>query len=361
MSHNLTQASSSGGGRMPAEWEPHHGTLLAWPDNAETWPGQLEAVQQVWIDMVDWLSRGEWVYLLVRDEVTRDAVRTRLEKHGARMDRIHLWLRPYHDSWMRDAGPIFVRRGSGSEASLLAHDFRFNNWGKKYPGWELDDTIAGWFAAQLGVEVLSHDFVLEGGSIEVNGRGTLLTTESCLLHPNRNPQCSRAQIEARLKEALGVDQVLWLGEGVAGDDTDGHIDDLTRFVAPDTIVTVVEKDPSDPNAATLQENLRRLGEARDPQGKPFRVIELPMPPALEGPLGRAPASYANFYIANVVVLVPVFQGPHDDAVLETLRPFFPGREVIGIDCRHVVGGLGAFHCVTQQIPATAALPAPADD
>lgn len=316
--------------RMPAEWEPHEATWLAWPCNEETWPRGLEPVRRAWVEMARALAPHEKVHLLVNDSSVAVPKIANVEVHVV----------PNNDAWMRDAGPIFVER----DGALLAHDFIFNTWGGKYGPWDLDDVIPQRAAEIVGCPVEIHDFVLEGGSIDVNGRGTLLTTRQCLLNKNRNPELSQAEIEERLRADLGATEIVWLDEGIAGDDTDGHIDDIARFVNETTIVAVVEKNEADENFPILQKNLSDLRATR------FDIVELPMPSRVEGPFGRSPASYANFYIANGVVLVPVFNDPRDEEALEILRPLFPGRNVIGIDCRAVVAGLGAIHCVTQQQP-----------
>jgi agmatine deiminase len=230
-------------------------------------------------------------------------------------------------------------------------DWGYNAWGGKYPPFDLDDVIPTRIAAELGLPVRNPGMILEGGSIDVNGAGTLLTTEQCLLNPNRNPSLSREEIETRLREWLGVRHILWLGDGIEGDDTDGHVDDLTRFVDPETVVTVIEPDPADANHRPLQDNLRRLRGMTDQDGRPLRIVELPMPPAMYQDGQRLPASYANFYIANGVVLLPGYDAPSDAAARAVLAPLFPGRRVEIVQCTDLVWGLGAIHCVTQQWPA----------
>jgi agmatine deiminase len=258
---------------------------------------------------------------------------------------------PTNDAWCRDHGAIFVtREGGAATERALALDFRFNAWGGKYPPFDLDDAIPGKMAAALGVPSYAVDMVLEGGSIDVNGRGALLTTEQCLLHPNRNPDLDRATIEQNLRDTLGVRQIIWLGDGIAGDDTDGHVDDLTRFVAENTVVTVVETNRSDENYAPLAENRERLNEVRLTGGRRLNVIELAMPKLLEFRGDRLPASYANFYIGNTAVLMPAFNDPADAPNRQVLARCFPGREVVAIDCTDLVLGLGTFHCLTQQVP-----------
>lgn len=338
------------GYRMPAEWAPHQATWLSWPHNPDTWPGALAAAERALAGAVAALSEGERVHVNVLDERHERHVAGLLAAAGASAGQLRLHRQPTNDAWCRDHGAIFVTR-PGADTPLLALDFGYNAWGGKYPPFDLDDAMPRHMAARLGVPYRTVDMILEGGSIEVNGAGTLLTTEQCLLNPNRNPRLSRADIERRLRENLGIDQVLWLGEGIVGDDTDGHIDDLTRFVAEDTVVTVVEADPADANYAALRENSARLAAMRLADGRALRVIELPMPRPLEREGMRLPASYANFYIGNQVVLLPVFGCPADEAAAATLAGCFPGRRVVPVDCRDVVVGLGTLHCLTQQVPA----------
>lgn len=333
--------------RMPAEWEPHQATWLSWPYNEGTWPGILEQAVAAYAQMVAVLARSETVHINVNDATMEASARMALADASARGD-IRFHHIPTNDAWCRDHGAVLVQ--AEPAGTLVAIDWEYNAWGSKYPPYDQDDQVAARMADILGVERVKGEMVLEGGSIDVNGNGVLLTTESCLLHPNRNPHLSRAQIEQRLLTMLGVDTIVWLGEGIVGDDTDGHVDDMTRFVSSDTVVTVVEDDPSDENYAPLRENLDRLKAARDQHGFPLRIIEIPMPPPVFYNEDRLPASYANFYIANRVVLVPLYYPPTDARVKAVLQNLFPTREIIGIDCTNIVLGLGAIHCLTQQIP-----------
>lgn len=344
------------GYRMPAEWEPHQATWLSWPHNPETWPGKLPLILPVYARMVATLARSETVHINVNDAAMEEQARALLREAGAWGDiRFHHF--PTNDAWCRDHGAMFVRRTTddrseaSDQAGIAAVDWDYNAWGGKYPPFDLDNQIAARMANALGVPRFVGGMVLEGGAIDVNGAGLLLTSEACLLNPNRNPQLSRAQIEQRLCEMLGVDMILWLGDGIVGDDTDGHVDDLARFVAPNTVVTVVEEDPADENYAVLQDNLARLRTMRDLQGRPLKIIPLPLPPAVVYQGQRLPASYANFYIANRVVLLPCFNHPNDRRAQRILQECFPDREVVGIDCTDLIWGLGAFHCLTQQVPA----------
>jgi agmatine deiminase len=334
---------------MPAEWEPHETTWLSWPHNQDTWPTQLADVQRVWVEMIRVLSFFEKVNLLVNDEATEYDVLARLKSAGANLNRVSVFHIPTVDVWMRDYGPTFVTRAH-RENPLACNDWVFNGWGGKYTAYENDDSVAKEIAARLKIPAFTHSLVLEGGSIEVNGRGTCLTTEQCLLNKNRNPQMSQLDIEQVLKNSLGVTHVIWLAEGIAGDDTDGHIDDIARFVDPTTVVCAVEGNAQSENYAALCENYRRLQEATDQEGNKLSIVSLPSPAPLSYGGLRLPASYANFYIANGVVLVPLFEDASDDKAVAILKDLFPGREVIGLPCRAVVAGLGAIHCVTQQQP-----------
>jgi agmatine deiminase len=335
---------------MPAEWARHRATWLSWPHNLETWPTQLEKVREVWVQMVAALSPYEKVYLLVNDEPTERGVAARLRSARAALGNITLLKIPTVDVWMRDYGPTFVTRES-QESPLALNDWIFNGWGGKYKAYEKDDGVARAMASLLKLPVFEPQVVLEGGSIEVNGVGTCLTTQQCLLNPNRNPQMNQAEIEQFLKNSLGVVHVIWLGDGIVGDDTDGHIDDIARFVNPTTVICIVESNSRDENYPCLQENFERLRSAKDHDGKKLEVVALPCPGPIIYQESRLPASYANFYIANEVVLVPVFDDPNDNHALGILQELLPKRKVIGLRCNEVVAGLGAIHCVTQQEPA----------
>ena len=334
------------GYRMPAEWEPHAATWLAWPQDNDTF-SDLPAVEKSYTGVIAALHRDERVELLVPDRPAEKRVRTLLSAAGIDLLRIRFHRLKYADVWFRDYGPTFVVHPEEKIPGMV--HWRFNAWGGKYPQMAGDTVIPDRVCRAAGMKVFTPGIVLEGGSIEVNGRGMVLTTEQCLLHPNRNPSLSREEIEAYLKEYLGVSRVVWLKEGIAGDDTDGHIDDIARFSDPSTILCAVEEDPEDENHDVLQENLRILREARDQDDRPFTVIPLPMPGTVGDGI-RLPASYANFSIANRTVLVPVFGDPNDARALAVIGDAFPGRNVVGIDCRAMVRGLGALHCITQQQP-----------
>jgi agmatine deiminase len=343
----------SEGFRWPAEWESHRASWLAWPHNPETWPGHLEGAVAGFVEMVGALYGRERVCITVADAAMEGAARRRLAQEGIEggLEFHHF---PTNDAWIRDHGPIFVRNA----AELAVVDFRFDAWGRKYPPWDLDDRIPGAVAAARGLRRFEVDVVLEGGSVDGNGRGSVLTTESCLLNPNRGsvpgayrgPSRTRESLEQILHDTLGATQVLWLGGGIEGDDTDGHVDDLCRFVDPSTVVAVEESDPRDPNHAPLTDNLRRLRAMRDQDGKPLAVATLPMPPPLHVEGLHCPASYVNFYLANGVALIPVFDAPSDDRALAILRELLPDRDLVPIPSRELVLGLGAVHCLTQQEP-----------
>lgn len=339
------------GWRWPAEWEPHRATWLAWPHNPATWPGRLDRVYGPYARMVGVLAAHETVCINVRDARMEEAARARLRAEGVDPDRnVAFHPIPTDDTWARDHGPIFVVRDRDGRRERAVLDFGFNSWGEKYGPFEQDDDVPRQVAEHLGLPRFETDLVLEGGSVDGNGCGTILTTESCLLHPNRGAGRTREGMEAALARYLGARHVLWLGDGIIGDDTDGHIDDLARFVDPGTVVTVVEDDPRDPNHPILAANLERLRRMRDQDGKPLAIATLPMPPPLLVDGQRCPASYANFYLANGVALVPTFEAPTDPRALAVLRELLPGREVVGIPCSDLVFGLGAVHCMTQQEP-----------
>jgi agmatine deiminase len=395
------------GYRMPAEWEPHEATWLAWPHERTDWPGKFAPILWVYADIVRHLARVERVRILVQDHSEERAARRILQKSGADLAAVDFFIAPTNRGWTRDFGAIFVKRCGAAGAlapgvilrsaatknlsdsaaidrkilrqahststqndsveSVAATKWRFNAWAK-YDDWQKDNAAMNRVLPKLKIPVWEPGYrgrpvVLEGGSIEVNGVGTLLTTEECLLSPHqaRNPGLERADWEAIFRDYLGATNVLWLNRGIAGDDTHGHVDDLARFVNPTTVVTVVESDRSDANYEALQENLARLREMpglpsgmKDQDGRPLRVETLPMPQPVWFDGQRLPASYANFYIANQIVLAPTFSDPHDRAALNTLAALFPDRQVIGIAARDLVLGLGTLHCMTQQQPALSA-------
>ena len=345
----MTEDSStpcSQGYSMPAEWEPHEATWISWPDrNGQSFPDSYDRVLPALVAMATALAESEILRINVGTPVQEREVRSLLSRL-APMENVEFFDIPTNEPWCRDHGPIFVKRSQSP--SLAINDFGYNAWGGKYPPFDADDVVPTTIAMRLGLPLFEPGFILEGGSVDPNGAGALLTTESCLLNPNRNPSLSRSEIEQGLREYLGVEQILWLGDGIEGDDTDGHVDDITRFVSRSTVVTVVEPDRADPNHEALEANLQKLRTMTLSDGTPLTVIELPMPPRIDREGLRLPASHANFYIANTSVLLPVFGGDSDTVSL--LEALFPTRKIVPIDCRELIWGLGAFHCLTQQQP-----------
>jgi agmatine deiminase len=336
---------------MPAEWEPHEATWLAWPHELTDWPAKFAPVPWAFAEIVRHLSRVERVYLIVENRSAESRVRTILKKSDANLDAVDFFHVKTDRGWMRDSGPICIRHSSGEVA--YTH-WQFNGWAK-YPNHKKDAAVVPQVNKKLKHRIWQpihkgKRIVLEGGSIDVNGRGSLLTTEECLLSKTqeRNPSFAKDDYAQIFRDYLGVTNVLWLKNGIAGDDTHGHIDDLARFVNPTTVVTIVESDPKDTNYAPLQENLSLLKQMKDQDGQPLRVETLPMPAPVFFDSQRLPASYANFYIANKLVLVPAFNDSNDRIALNTLAALFPDREVVGIACRDLVLGLGTIHCMTQQ-------------
>ena len=340
--------------RMPAEWEPHAATWIAWPHNPEDWPGKFQPIPWVYSEIVRHLSHVEDVHILVNDEAAERRACMMLKRGGANVARCHFHQWPTDRVWLRDSGPIFVKRPSGE---LNITNWHFNGWAK-YDNWRRDDQIPQHVSKLYGMraikpEVEERRLVLEGGSIHVNGAGTLITTEECLLSEiqQRNPGVSREQLEQAFQEHLGIEQVIWLHRGCAGDDTHGHVDDITRFVGPNKILTAVERNTRDENHLPLAENLARLHAARNLDGNRYEIVKLPMPAPVYFEGQRLPASYANFYIANGLVLVPTFNDANDRHALNIIASCFPEREVVGIHAVDLVWGLGTLHCLSQQEPA----------
>src|SRR6266403_1607801 len=351
MGQSQKETPAALGYQMPAEWRRHSGTWLSWPKDPETWPNRVPQVEKIFLQMMAALAPHEIVNLLVDDEAAEQAVRQRCTFEAAA--NIHFHHIKTVDSWIRDYGPNFLLIYEGA---LAYNDWGFNAWGNKYEDLKKDDDVPRQLEKVLNVLRFEPGIVMEGGSIEVDGSGCVLTTEQCLLNPNRNPDLSRTDIERYLKDYLGAAKVLWLGEGIVGDDTDGHIDDIARFVSPTTIVCAVEDDPLDANYEILHDNLKRLKRMTGADGGPFEIVTLPMPGIVGGQstdarnLDRLPASYANFYIANSVVLAPIFGHQNDSRAIETLQRLFPTRRVVSINCEPLVWGMGTIHCVTQQQP-----------
>jgi agmatine deiminase len=344
----MNETPASLGYRMPAEWEPHSCTWMAWPHNPETWPDQdMQQVETEFLSIVQSLAKDEPVHILVNDEEMEGSVASTLNDNNVEMKNIFLHDIPTNDSWIRDYGPNFIVQSDGIVAT---NDWDFDSWGRKYK-WELDDLAGTVIAEELGFHHFKPEIVLEGGAIEVNGAGTCVTNEFCILNPNRNNGISREAMETILKDYLGISKVIWLHGEMEGDDTDGHIDNLARFVNSTTMVCVVEEDQDDPNYPCLKKNFDRLRAATDQDNKPLEIIDLPMPGHIGSSSERLPASYANFYIANHCVLVPVYNHPNDKQALEILAPLFPERKIIPITSTTLIWGLGGVHCLTKQQPA----------
>jgi agmatine deiminase len=336
------------GYRMPAEWEPHEATWLSWPRrDGISFPDAYDEVMPVFVQMVDALRESERVRINVLDLEHEQQVRAFLKDiDTSHVEYLHI---PTNEPWCRDHGPIFIKRDGAPKLAIV--DWDYNAWGGKYPPFDLDEIVPTRIAEHLRLPAYYPGLVMEGGSFDPNGTGSLLTTTSCLLNPNRNPGKSKTEIEQSLRDYLGVTNILWLGDGIEGDDTDGHVDDISRFVARKTVVTAVEPDPKDPNFEPLQSNLALLKTMKAEDGTPLEVRTLPMPPRVDREGRRLPASYANFYIANKVILLPVFCSLKDKQAYEILQSCFPERRIVPIDCTQLVWGLGAFHCLTQQQPA----------
>lgn len=334
---------------FPAEWEKQDALWLSWPHKEESWPGKIETIYEPYSQFIKLVAEDQLVRINVADEEMKAFALSHIEKSGAKMENISFYLNPTNDAWCRDHGPAFViNRATGEKAVV---DWGYNAWGGKYPPFDLDDVVPTRIAKEFNLKLFTPPIVMEGGSVEFNGKGTILTTTACLLNENRNPHLNKEQIETYLKDYYGQDQVLWLGDGIVGDDTDGHIDDITRFVSEDTVLTVVEEDKADDNYELLQENLENLKAMKLLDGRSLNVTELPMPRPVEYDDQRLPASYANFYIANKVVIVPVFNDKNDSKALEIIQSVFPDRKVIGIDSVDIIWGLGSFHCLSQQEPS----------
>lgn len=337
------------GYRFPAEWELQAATWFSWPHKEASWPDRFDPIPEVFTEIVRVLTEFQHVNINVVDDVMHNDVTKRLSKAGVDAARVSLYRIPTDDAWCRDHGPAFVVNPAASEP-LAVIDWGYNAWGDKYPPYDQDDVVPTRVAEYRRLPLFYPGIVMEGGAIDVNGAGCLLTSTSCLLNPNRNPDLSAEKIEWYLREYYNVEKILWVDEGIAGDDTDGHIDDSARFVNPTTIVAVVEDNKKDENYRPLQNNLDRLKTMTDLKGSPFRIVELPMPRPFEFDGQRVPASYANFLIANGVVLVPTFRDPNDAAALAILGQQFLERQVTGIDCYDLIWGLGTLHCISQQEP-----------
>lgn len=334
---------------FPAEFAPHVATWLSWPHNPDTWPGKIDTIYEPYTQFIKELTSSELVRINVKDAGMRRLAMEYLDGAEVDLARVEFFYHPTNDAWCRDHGPAFVINAHSPQPKAII-DWGYNAWGGKYPPYDLDDVIPTLVAQHFDLPVFYPGIVMEGGSVEFNGKGTLLTSTSCLLNPNRNPHLSQAQIENYLYNYYGVQQVLWVDEGIVGDDTDGHIDDTVRFVNEHTVLTVIETNRSDDNYAWLQHNLKQLKTMRLWTGQPLNIVELPMPDPVYYQEQRLPASYANFYIANTKVIVPTFRCKKDDLALDIIQSCFPTRQVIGIDSTDIIWGLGSFHCLSQQEP-----------
>lgn len=333
---------------FPAEFAPHEATWLSWPHKEASWPGKIETIYPIYAQFIKAVAEGERVRINITDGVMQQKALHHLNEVGADLSQIEFFLHPTNDAWCRDHGPAFLVHRTEKKKMIV--DWGYNAWGGKYPPFDLDDVIPTRIAKHYGLPVVNPGIVMEGGSVEFNGKGTLMTTTSCLLNPNRNPDLNQDQIERFLRDYYGATNILWLGDGIIGDDTDGHIDDLTRFVNDDTVVTVVEHNKKDENYVPLKENLEQLEKLKLENGRSIQIVELPMPSPVVYEDQRLPASYANFYISNRYVVVPTFRDKQDDVALQILEKCFPDRAVLGLDSWDIIWGLGSFHCLSQQEP-----------
>lgn len=334
---------------FPAEFGPHLATWLSWPHKEASWPGKIDAIYPYYAKFVKELASSELVRINVNDDAMRSFAVKILSHAGVDMDKVEFFLLRTNDAWCRDHGPAFLINPHAEQQKVIV-DWGYNAWGNKYPPFELDDVIPTLIGTHFNIPVYHPGIIMEGGSVEFNGKGTLLTSTACLLNPNRNPHLNQQQIEEYLINYYGVEQILWVDEGIVGDDTDGHIDDTVRFVNEDTVLTVIEEKKSDENYELLQHNLRQLQQMRLLNGKQLNIIELPMPEEVMYEGQRLPASYANFYIANDVVIVPTYRCDKDAKAIDIIQQCFPGRRVVGIDSTEIIWGLGSFHCLSQQEP-----------
>jgi agmatine deiminase len=349
MTSLINDTPREAGYAFPAEWEKHEATWLSWPHKEASWPGKIESIYGPYCEFIKVVAAGEKVRININDEETKAFAIEHLNKVGADLGNIEFFMHPTNDAWCRDHGPAFLLNADRSKKAVI--DWGYNAWGGKYPPYDLDDVIPTTIAQHYRLPLYTPDIVMEGGSVEFNGAGAILTTTACLLNENRNPHLNKAQIEQYLLNYYGAEQILWLGDGIVGDDTDGHIDDITRFANEDTVLTVVEENEADENYTLLQENLETLKEMRLLNGKALNIITLPMPSPVIHEETRLPASYANFYIANEAVVVPTFRDKNDQRALDIIQGAFPDRKVVGIDSVDIIWGLGSFHCLSQQEPA----------
>lgn len=335
---------------FPAEFAPHDATWLSWPHKEASWPGKIHTIYSSYTKFIKELTKGEKVNINVGDEEMRSFAMKEMEKKGVDISQVNFFFHPTNDAWCRDHGPAFLINKEADHSKVIV-DWGYNAWGNKYPPFDLDDVIPSLIGAEYKIPVYHPGIVMEGGSVEFNGRGTLMTSTACLLNPNRNPRLNQGEIEEYLFAYYGMEQILWIDEGIIGDDTDGHIDDTVRFVNEDTVITVIEEDRNDENYSLLQQNLKQLKTMRLFNGKQLNIVELPMPDELIWQDQRLPASYANFYIANRSVIVPIFNSSKDEKALSIIQSCFPDRQVVGIDSTDIIWGLGSFHCLSQQEPS----------
>jgi agmatine deiminase len=346
----LTSTPKQLGYYFPAEFAPQSAMWLSWPHKEASWPGKIESIYPVYAQFVSLVSQGQQVNINIIDDAMKKRAVSHIQAANAKMENVNFFFHPTNDAWCRDHGPAFLINPAAKQKKVIV-DWGYNAWGGKYPPFDLDDVIPTRIAEHYNIPVFFPGIVMEGGSVEFNGRGTVLTTTSCLLNENRNPHLKQKDIEKFLIEFYGVKHVLWLGDGIVGDDTDGHIDDITRFVNEDTVVTVVEENRTDDNYSILQENLKLLKQLRLENDKQINIVELPMPSPVVYDSMRLPASYANFYISNDYVIVPTFRDKNDERALDILQKCFATRKVVGLDSVDIIWGLGSFHCLSQQEPA----------
>ena len=347
MSENTPAA---GGYYFPAEFALHTATWLSWPHNPDTWPGKIETIFSSYAQFVKILTAGEYVHINVADKNMEEHASRILNHHNVPLDRVRFFHHPTNDAWCRDHGPAFLINPEGRQSKVIV-DWGHNAWGGKYPPFDLDDVIPTLIGKAYDIPVYHPGIIMEGGSVDFNGAGTLITSTSCLLNPNRNPHLTKREIEQFLIDFYGVQQILWVDEGIVGDDTDGHIDDTVRFYKEDSVITVIEHNKQDENYALLKRNLKQLKEMRLADDRQLTIVELPMPDPVYYEGQRLPASYANFYISNLHVIVPTFRCQRDEEAIDILKDCFPERDVVGIDSTDIIWGLGSFHCLSQQEPA----------
>lgn len=346
----MSTTPKAAGYYFPAEFHQHAATWLSWPHKEASWPGKIHTIYPYYSQFIKELVKGEDVCINVRDDAMKGFAVNCLEQAGVDTSRVRFFFHPTNDAWCRDHGPAFLINPRAAQKKVIV-DWNYNAWGNKYPPFDLDDVIPTLVGKELNLPVYYPGIIMEGGSVDFNGKGTVITSTCCLLNDNRNPHLSQEEIESYLVNYYGVDQVLWVKEGIVGDDTDGHIDDTVRFVNEDTVITVIEENKQDENYALLQENLADLKRMRLLNGKQMNIVELPMPEEVIYEDQRLPASYANFYIANTSVIVPTFRCSRDERALQIIQGCFPDRKVVGIDSTEIIWGLGSFHCLSQQEPA----------